>query len=212
MNSIYKIVILGPQGSGKGTQAEVLAQKLNLPLISVGQLLRDEVARNSPLVGTIQSNLNKGILVPHEIVNQLVQKKLTQASAGFIFDGYPRSLSQAQFLDKITNLSHVIIIDISDEEAVQRLAGRRTCSKCGKIFHLKYNPPQTPNTCDDCGSHLEIRADDTEAAIKERLQIYHEETEAVIEHYQKKGLVIKIDGSPTIPEVTQQIFSKLNLK
>jgi len=207
------MTILGPQASGKGTQAEFLAEKLNVPNISVGQLLRDEVENKGDLSKMIKEQMDSGGLVSNAIVDKLVKKRLTQPDAqnGFIFDGFPRIRIQARVLTTITNLTHVIVVEISDAEALKRLSGRRTCAKCGKVYNLNSNPPQQENICDDDGEKLITRTDDTPEAIRERLKIYHTETEEVIEFYDKQGIVIKINGEQSIEDVKKEIFAKLGL-
>ncbi|HPI67485.1 MAG TPA: nucleoside monophosphate kinase [bacterium] len=210
---MYKIIILGPQASGKGTQAEFLAEKLNVPNISVGQLLRDEVENKGELSSMIKEQMDSGGLVSNAIVDKLVKKRLMQpdAQSGFIFDGFPRIRIQARVLATITNLTHVIVVEISDAEALNRLSGRRTCPKCGKVYHLKFSPPKTEGICDEDNEKLIIRSDDTPEAIRARLKIYHEETEEVIEFYDKQGIVIRINGEQPIEDVKKEIFEKLNL-
>jgi len=207
------MTILGPQASGKGTQAEFLAEKLNIPNISVGQLLREEVNSANELGAEIKKNMDSGGLVPNAIVDKLVKKRIEQADAqnGFIFDGFPRIRIQARVLAKFTTLTHVIVIELSDTEAVNRLSGRRTCPKCGKVYHLKFSPPKTEGLCDEDNEKLIIRTDDTPEAIRARLKIYHEETEEVIEFYESQGIVIKINGEQSIEEVKKEIFAKLGL-
>lgn len=207
------MTILGPQASGKGTQAEFLAEKLNLPNISVGQLLRDEVNSGNELGLEIKKNMDSGGLVPNAIVDKLVKKRIEQPDAqnGFIFDGFPRIRIQARVLATITSLTQVIVIELSDNEALNRLSGRRTCPQCGKVYHLKFSPPKNSDICDEDGEKLIIRSDDTPEAIRARLKIYHEETEEVIEFYEKQGIVIKINGEQPIEDVKKEIFAKLGI-
>jgi adenylate kinase len=213
MDKIYKIVILGPQGSGKGTQAEFLAEKLGIPDISIGQLLRDEVKKQSEISGQIDEYLKRGELVPNAITHKLAEERIKapDCAKGFIFDGFPRILIQAKFLDTITEITNVLEIWISDEEALRRLSGRRTCSVCGKIYHLEFNPPQKENVCDECGSGLIQRPDDTPEGVHQRLKIYHEETEEVIKYYAEKGILIKINGEQGIEEVRGEIEEKMGM-
>lgn len=208
---MYKLTILGPQASGKGTQAEFLAKKLNIPNISVGQLLRDEVETGSDLGLEIKKQMDSGGLVSNAVVDKLVKKRLEQPDAqnGFIFDGFPRIRIQAKVLATFTKLTNVIVIEISDAETMRRLSGRRTCSKCNKVYHTEFNPPKQENICDDDGAELIIRTDDTKEAIHERLKIYHVETEEVIEYYEKQGIVIHINGEQSIEDVRKEIFEKL---
>ncbi|MBU4482429.1 adenylate kinase [Patescibacteria group bacterium] len=213
MNKTYKIIILGPQGSGKGTQAEFLSEKLNIPNISPGQLLRNEIENKTEIGKEAKEYMNKGQLVPNSIVHELAKNRITQPDCenGFIFDGFPRILIQAKFIETVTDITHVLLVDISDQEAVYRLSGRRTCLKCGKVYHIKFNPPKKQGICDECGEKLEIREDDTEEAIRKRLKIYHTETEEVVEYYRDKKLLIEINGEQSIEEVRDEMFEKLKI-
>ncbi len=208
---MYKIIILGPPASGKGTQAEFLAEKLKIPIISMGQMLRDESEKGTMLGKEIASYTDKGALVPNSISNELVKQKLSQLDCqkGFIFDGFPRIRIQAKYLDTLTDVNHVLLIAVSDKEVKRRLSGRRTCSQCGDVYHLEFNPPKKAGLCDKCGGQLELRADDTETAIRERLKIYHEETEEVVEYYRQQGILIEINGEQSIEKVRDEIFSIL---
>jgi len=210
---IYKIILLGPQASGKGTQAEFLSEKLKIPTISGGQLLRQEVQTGSELGMQIKKQMDSGGLVSNAITNELIKKRLKQndAQQGFILDGFPRIRIQAKYLDTLTDITNVLVIEISDNETMRRLTGRRTCKKCGKVYHLEFNPPKKENICDDDGKTLEIRTDDTLEAIKERLKIYHEETEEVIEYYEKQSIAIHINGEQSIEKVKEEIFRKLEI-
>lgn len=208
----YKIVLLGPPASGKGTQADFLAEKLGLPKISVGQLLREEVDKGSEVGKQASEVMESGGLVPNAIVNEVVKNKIEALgeAGGFVFDGFPRTRIQAKILDTLVKITHVLFVNVADQEVVKRLAGRRTCSKCGKIYHLEFNPPPKENAC-ECGGELELREDDTPEAIHKRLKIYHDETEEVVEYYKEKDLLIEIDGTPAIEEVKQEIFNKLKI-
>jgi len=205
MQKKYKIVVLGPAASGKGTQVEFLIEKLNLPNISVGQLLRDKKEA--------EEYMRKGELVPNAFVNELVKQRLNQPDTqnGFIFDGFPRIRIQAKYLDTLTDVTNAIHIKVSDQEVKNRLSGRRTCPKCGNVYHLKFNPSKNNELCDDCKIKLEIRDDDTETGIIKRLEIYHEETEEVVEYYKEKGILIEINGEQSIEDVRKEIFRKLKI-
>ncbi len=191
--------------------AKFLAEKLNIPTISTGQLLRDEVKKKSALGKQISNYLKKGVLVPNHFTNKLVKERLSQKDCrnGFILDGFPRIRIQAKFLDSLTKINYVFFIKVSDKEVKRRLAGRRTCPKCGRVYNLEFNPPKKDNICDVCGSKLEIRADDTPSGIRQRLKIYHSETEEVIEYYKNKNLLFKINGEQSIEKVKDEIFSIL---
>ena len=208
-----KIVIFGPQGSGKGTQADILAEKLSIPHITMGDLLRLEVQSGSKLGKKIECFVNEGDLVPDEITLDLLRLRLDQSDSrnGFIIDGYPRNLNQAKLLEGLTKIDLALEIWISDEESVKRITGRRPCPVCGAVYHLEFNPPKQAGACDKCGGKLIIREDDREDVIKNRLCIYHQQTEPLIDCYKRQGVHLKIDGMPLIAEVAKDIFAKLNL-
>lgn len=207
------LIIFGPQGSGKGTQADVLSEELNIPHITMGDLLRVEAKSGSELGQKINSIINEGKLVPDEIVFDLVKDRLSMPDCepGYILDGFPRNLEQAKLLDSIKKVERALEIWISDEESVRRISGRRSCPNCGGVYHLQFNPPQKQNRCDKCQSELIIRDDDKEGVIKKRLAVYHQETEPIIEYYKSQDVHLKIDGMPSIPEVTKEVFEKLKI-
>ena len=213
MQKKYKIVVLGPAASGKGTQVEFLTEKLNLPNISTGQLLRDEIEKKTQTGKEAEEYMRKGELVPNAFVNELVKQRLNQSDTqnGFIFDGFPRIRIQAKYLNTLTDITNVIHIKVSDAEVKNRLSGRRTCPKCGNVYHLKFNPPKNNELCDDCKTKLEIRDDDTEAGINKRLEIYHKETEEVVDYYKEKNILIEINGEQSIQDVRKEIFRKLKI-
>ena len=198
-----KLIFIGPQGSGKGTQAKIIANKLDLEHISTGDLLRNCIGE---LKKQVDDFMNSGKLVPDELILKILDEKLKLiGDKGFILDGFPRNLNQAIELDKITNIDNVIEISISDQEAVNRIINRVSCSNCGAIFNLKTNPPKTEGFCDLCNSPLMKRNDDNEEALKKRLEIYHSETEKIMEHYKS----IKINGEQPIEKVTEEIIESL---
>jgi adenylate kinase len=209
---INQITIMGPQGSGKGTQAQLLSKKLKIPALSMGDVIRAEIEKKTKIGKQIKPYVKKGELVPFGLNNQLLVQRLNEKDLqdGFILDGYPRNLEQAEFLDKIVNLTHAINIEISDKEAIGRLGGRRTCKKCATVYHIRYKPPKKEGVCDDCGSELYIREDDYPKAIRQRLRIYHKETEPVLKHYQKKGVLYKIDGEKNIKDVHEYVIKIFN--
>ncbi|MDP2586765.1 MAG: nucleoside monophosphate kinase [Candidatus Komeilibacteria bacterium] len=207
------IIIFGPQGSGKGTQADILGEKLNIPHITMGGLLRAEAGSESVLGEKIKTIINQGILVPDEITLELLKQRLDKpdCEAGFILDGYPRNLVQAADLEQVTAVDLALEIYITDEEALKRTGGRRNCLACGNTYHLLYKPSQQEGICDKCGAALIVREDDKDEVIKMRLNVYHQQTEPLVEYYQKQSVYLKIDGMPPIPEVTKEIFAKLKL-
>lgn len=202
------IIIMGPQGSGKGTQADILSQKLSIPHVSTGEIFRENIKNQTELGKKIDSIVKSGALVPDEITNEITKERLElpDCANGFILDGFPRNLVQAEFLDKIKTISLVLEIFVDDEEAIKRITQRRTCLKCQKIYHLTYNPPKNDEICDLCGQKLIVREDDKKESVKRRLAIYHEQTKPLIDYYKAKNIYQKIDGAPPIPEVTAQIM------
>lgn len=212
MNKIYKIIFFGPQASGKGTQADFLSQKLSLPNISVGNLLRNHIKNQTEIGKIAQSYTNDGNLVPPKVVNEMTISRLKESDCenGFILDGYPRNVEQFEAFEKFTKITHAIEIWISDEEAIKRLGGRRSCA-CGEVYHIKCKPPKVAGVCDKCDGKLYIRDDDTPEAINVRLKIYHEETEPVIKFYQEAGVLIKIDGEQSIDDVSKEVEKEMGL-
>ncbi len=209
-----KIILLGPQGSGKGTQAKLISKKFNIPHISTGDIFRKNIKEETELGKEVTSYLNSGKLVPDELTNKLVESRIKEDDCknGFILDGFPRNIKQAEFLNSVTDIDYAVDVEIPDEEVVFRLEGRRNCSNkgCGAIYNLNTSPkPKENNTCDKCSSDLFQRDDDKPEAIKKRLEIYHEQTSPLIDYYDKKGILIIIDGSRSIEEVSQDIFLAL---
>lgn len=201
------IVFMGVQGSGKGTQAKILADKLNIPHVNTGGIFR---SAQGELKEKIDSYINVGKLVPDELTIELIKKRISESDCknGFILDGFPRNIEQAKALDKITKVDKVIEITLDDKEALRRLIGRRTCKSCKIDYNVNISElkPKKDELCDNCGEKLYKREDDTEEAIKQRIKIYHEETEPVIKHYSS----VKIDGAPNIEKVSESIMDALN--
>lgn len=208
MREKYQIIIMGPQSSGKGTQAELVAKKLKLPIISIGDILRSNIRRKTKVGKMAEKYVKKGALVPNKAVNQIVKEKIQRQKKGFILDGFPRDIEQAKFLMSITEITHVFEITLSDKIAIERIKGRRNCPD-GHIYHVLYKPPKKAGVCDIDGQKLFIRKDDRISAIKKRLKIYHKETKAVLPFYKKEKVLIKIDGRPPIKKVYKQILKKL---
>lgn len=217
---MYDILMLGSQGSGKGTQAERLSEKLGIPTISIGKLFRAEIDRGTGLGAEIESYIAKGDRVPSEIVDQLMRGRLAEedAAGGTILDGYPRTFGQKDVLDQIfaehqRALTHVVYLRITDEEALRRLSGRLVCSnvKCEENYHVTFNPPKTEGICDKCGSPLMQREDDKPDAIRHRIELYHKDTQPLIEHYRERGILKEIDGEKPIAEVEAAINAALGI-
>lgn len=204
-----KIIFIGPQASGKGTQAEILSKKLNLPHISMGDLLR---SAKGELKKEIDLHINKGNLAPLNIIKQLLKQRLDQADtkSGFILDGFPRSSEQAELLKSITSIDKIILINISDKEAIKRISGRVNCEKCKANYNLKTSPkPKDPTKCDKCQGKLIQRKDDYEKAVKKRLDIYHNETTPLLDFYKDK--LIKINGEQSIEKIGGDINKELSI-
>ncbi|MGE5308949.1 MAG: adenylate kinase [Deltaproteobacteria bacterium] len=207
------IVLLGPPGAGKGTQAKVLAKKLNVPHISTGDLLRDNVARGTELGAKAKDYMNKGLLVPDELVLQILGERLKAADIkkGFILDGYPRNLNQAKELDGLMarlglKIDRVIDLVTSESVIVQRLSGRLVCRSCGALFHRKNMPPKKEGVCDACGGELYQRADDKEETIRKRLTVYREEVAALLKYYEEKGLLTRVAADEEAAVVLNRIL------
>jgi adenylate kinase len=209
INSLKKIVLLGPQGSGKGTQAKVIADFLKVPIIS-SQILTEVVATQSVLGKKIERLMKQGELIPDEQMINLILDKLTSpaCSSGFVLDGFPRNLVQAQALDNNSRVDVVFNIEISDEEAIRRIHGRRVCSN-GHIFHLEFNPPKEDGLCDVCQQALYQRKDDEQEAVKRRLSIYHQTTTQLLGYYKQQGKLVIFDGEKSIPIVSKNILDYL---
>ncbi|MHA1946218.1 MAG: adenylate kinase [Candidatus Hodarchaeales archaeon] len=208
-----KLIMLGAPGSGKGTQAKFITQKYSLPQISTGDLLRDAVKRETVLGIKAKEFLNTGTLVPDEIVLELLKERLLNddCSNGFILDGYPRNLTQAKQLANITDIDLVVNIDVDYSLLVTRITGRRTCKKCGAIFHIEFNPPAQEETCDKCSGDLYQRTDDTEEIVKKRLETYENQTKPLIEHYTNQGTLKTLISDGTIDEMRQKVIKLLEV-
>jgi adenylate kinase len=210
---IMRIVFLGPPGSGKGTQAQILAQRLEIPQVSTGDLLREAVAQNTAVGRKAKPYMEKGELVPDAIVIDVVRERIATREE-FILDGFPRNKQQAEALDQVLSelelpLDTVVNIKVPLRALVERLSGRLTCSKCSAIYHVKYNLPEREGICDVCGGTLYQRSDDTEAAITQRFKTYEKQTEPLIQYYAKKKNLIEIDGTRTIEEIADDIKKRL---
>jgi len=214
MRGIKKIALFGPQGSGKGTQAEMLAKKYKLNVLATGDFFRKEIKKGSDLGKLAKKFIEKGKLVPDVITNRVIFDELGQKKylAGFILDGYPRNLNQLDFLEKNFGLDIIVQLHIDDKMVIKRLGGRRTCPNCGAIYHLENNPPKKDGICDICGADLVVRSDDRPEAIMRRLWIYHEQTEPILNKYAKEKKLIKIDAKPHIEKVYEKIIGQLEKK
>ena len=213
-----RIVLLGGPGSGKGTQAKKLTVKYGIPQISTGDIFRAAVKEGTPMGIKAKEYMDKGELVPDDVVVGVVEERLAKPDLdpGFMLDGFPRTLPQAEALDKIMGgmqkpIDHAVLVDVPDKELMKRLTGRRTCrnSDCGKMYHVMFNPPKKEGICDACGSELYQRDDDSEATIRERLNVYNEQTAPLIDYYEKKGLLRRVEGVGPIDGIFEKIVKIL---
>ncbi len=211
-----QIVLFGPPGAGKGTQAKFLSEELNIPHISTGDILRENVKKGTALGMKAKAYMDRGELVPDQLLNDLVRSRLEapDTKKGFLLDGYPRTIPQAKALDEIMDdlnrkLDAVVNIDVGAAELVRRLSGRRICRACGASYHVAFNPPRAVDVCDACGGELYQRADDREEAIKNRLAVYKKQTQPVLDYYKRKGILIDVDGDREIEEVRADVIHAL---
>jgi len=206
------LILLGPPGAGKGTQAQRLVDKLKIPQISTGDLLRQAVRDGTELGLEAKGYMERGELVPDRIVIGMLAERMKadDAATGFILDGFPRAVSQGEALEKMLSeanksLDHVVSIEVPEEELVRRLTGRRSCPKCAAMFHVMFKPPKQEGACDNCGTELITRADDNEETIRNRISVYREQTEPLKSFYQEKGLLRGIDGTGAPADIEKKI-------
>lgn len=203
-------IFLGPPGAGKGTLAAKVATSYNIPHISTGEIFRSAIKAKTPLGLRVQAIIDSGSLVSDDITIELVKDRLTQKDAqkGFILDGFPRTIPQAEALEKIIEIEAVVNFDIADNDVVKRLSGRRVCKACGQNFHEEFMPPKKEGICDVCGAALFIRDDDKPEAISHRLDVYRSQTEPLIDFYRKKKLLTDIDARPATEKILEEFESK----
>jgi adenylate kinase len=208
---LRKYIVMGVQGSGKGTQAKMLALELDLAHISVGDIFRWHIHGHTKVGARVKRMMVAGQLVPDDIVEEVVRARLDQHdwNYGFILDGFPRNEVQALFFLESYDIDAVILIEVPDAVVMERILSRRLCSKCGLDYNLIYHRPATPDTCDVCHGHLVARPDDTPEVLRERLGDYHSKTRPIIELFRRKELVVEIDGTESAPEVHQAIRRRL---
>lgn len=206
------VILLGAPGVGKGTQAQKLASELGVPHISTGDMFREAVAKGTEMGLKAKEYMDRGELVPDEVVIGVVRERLSEPDCdrGFILDGFPRTVAQAEALEKVMaelgrRIEHAVNIDVSEEEIVRRLSGRRTCRQCGRVYHVLYNPPAAEGVCDACGGELYQRDDDSEETVRNRLRVYAEKTAPLIEFYAARGILTNVDGAKPVDDVTASI-------
>jgi len=209
------LILLGAPGAGKGTQAELLTEKLGIPSISTGNMLSEAMANGSQLGKQVKSCMDSGSLVPDELVLGLVAERTAQPDCqkGFILDGVPRTLAQAQALDaKGVRIDHVVSIEIDDDVITARMSGRRVCTRCGASYHITANPPKQEGLCDLCGSAISIRKDDAPETVRHRLEVYHQSTEVLKDYYARQGKLRLVCGNQSIEGAYNEILASIGAK
>ena len=206
------LILLGAPGAGKGTQAEIICAKLNIPSISTGNILRAAVKEGTEMGLKAKSFMDAGALVPDEVIIGILKERLAQddCANGFILDGVPRTIAQAESLEKAwIRFDDVISIEIPDEAIMERMSGRRVCEHCGASYHLVAVPPKVPGVCDSCGGKLIQRHDDEPETVKHRLEVYHKETEPLKDFYAERGLLRSVENQPSVEATTKAILNAL---
>ena len=209
------LILLGAPGAGKGTQAELLVHKLSIPAISTGNMLREAIANGTELGMKAKSYMDAGDLVPDELILGIVAHRVTQPDCanGFILDGVPRTLAQAEALEAAgVKIDYVVSIEVDDSKIEARMTGRRVCSHCGASYHVVAHPPKQDGICDSCGGELIIRKDDAPETVRNRLQVYHATTEVLKDFYGKLGRLVKVNGSQPIEKANEDILAAIGAK
>ena len=209
------LILLGAPGAGKGTQAELLMEKLSIPGISTGNMLREAIKNGTELGMKVKSYMDGGLLVPDELIMGIVAERVAQPDCanGFMLDGVPRTLAQAEALDAAgVRIDHVVSIEIDDSVIEGRMTGRRVCSACGASYHVVANPPKAEGVCDSCGGELIIRKDDAPETVRKRLEVYHAQTEVLMDYYGKQGKVRHIKGDQSIEGANEDILKAIGAK
>lgn len=210
-----KLTLLGAPGAGKGTQAEILSKKLGIPTISTGAILRSAIQEGTPVGKQAAAYIQSGRLVPDDVIIGIVQERLAKpdCARGYILDGMPRTIPQAQALvDRGIDLDAAVSIEISDQEIVQRMSGRRTCPRCGASYHVVNNPPRAEGKCDQCGAELVVREDDAPETVMARLAVFHEQTEPLKGFYQRLGKLRCVENETGIAAMSAKIFRALGIE
>ena len=208
------LILLGAPGAGKGTQAENICDRLSIPAISTGNILREAVKEGTEMGKVAKSYMDEGKLVPDEVVIGIIRDRLAQEDCknGFILDGFPRTVAQAQALDDSgVGIDRVIDIEVPDERIERRMGGRRVCADCGASYHVEYKPSKVQDVCDKCGGPLAIRKDDKPETVRDRLAVYHAQTEPLIDYYRSKGKLVVVEGQEEVADTTRLLLEKLGV-
>ena len=208
------LILLGAPGAGKGTLASFLVEKMGVPSVSTGNILREAIANHTELGQKAKAFMDAGQLVPDQLVIDLLRGRIAQDDCknGFILDGFPRTIPQAEALDALgADIDKVLSIEVSDDTIVERMAGRRVCPKCGATFHTDHNPPKVEGICDKCGAELIRRKDDAPETVQARLKVYHEQTEPLKDYYQRAGKLVIAEGQEDVEDTTATVFSALEV-
>ncbi|MCH5189669.1 MAG: adenylate kinase [Oscillospiraceae bacterium] len=206
------LILLGAPGAGKGTQAEKICEKYNIPAVSTGNIIREALKNGTDMGLKAKSYIDAGALVPDEVVIGIIKERLAEDDCknGFILDGFPRTIPQAEALDQMgINIDKVVDIEVPDEKIAARLSGRRVCLKCGATYHLEYKKPEVDGICDACGEELVQRKDDKPETVIDRLNVYHEQTEPLKDYYAKTGKLVVVEGQEEVADTTALVFKAL---
>ena len=207
-----KLILFGPPGAGKGTQAEIISEKYNIPAISTGAMIREAIKNGTEVGKKAKDVIERGELVSDDIIVGIVSERIAQSDCknGFILDGFPRTVPQAEALEKLVpDITAVVEIDLSDEKIVERMSGRRTCPDCGASYHTVYKAPKTEGQCDACGAELTIRADDKPETVLERLKVYHDQTEPLKAFYKERGMLHTVESQEELKDTTALMLATI---
>jgi adenylate kinase len=213
-----KIILLGAPGAGKGTQAKIISEKLEIPHISTGDIFRANIKGNTPLGMKVKEYLDNGELVPDELTVEIVKDRLgnDDCAKGYILDGFPRTIPQAEYLDKVlsemnTSIDLALLIDVKDEDIITRMSGRRVCTNCGATYNIVFNPPKVEGICDSCNSEVIQRADDSAETVLNRLETYHKQTQPLIDYYKKANKLVVAEGAEEVKDTTERVLKALEI-
>ena len=212
MTKNLKMIFLGAPGAGKGTQSDIVAEKYGIPTISTGVMIREAIKNNTEMGLAAKSYTEKGALVPDEVVIGIIGERLSKDDCqnGFILDGFPRTVPQAEALDNMgVEINCVVSLEVADSKIVERMSGRRVCAKCGASYHILYNPSENGTSCDKCGETLSIRKDDAPEVVLDRLNVYHNQTEPLKDFYGKKGVLVLVEGQEKVEDTTRLTLSAI---